>query len=102
MDDVISLGVGEPDFDTPERIVAAGVRSLHAGRTHYTSNYGTLELRRALATHPEQRYGGAYDPATQLLIPVGASEGGDLPPRATRDPGREGVPPQPPFLAPLP
>ena len=48
MDDVISLGVGEPDFDTPERIVAAGVRSLHAGRTHYTSNYGTFELRRPL------------------------------------------------------
>ena len=51
MDDVISLGIGEPDFDTPERIVAAGVRSLHNGRTHYTSNYGTIELRRALAEH---------------------------------------------------
>ena len=62
MDDVISLGVGEPDFDTPERIVAAGVRSLHNGRTHYTSNYGTIELRRALADHLERRYGVAYDP----------------------------------------
>src|SRR5947208_6006773 len=51
MDDVISLGVGEPDFDTPERIIAAGVRSLHAGRTHYTSNYGTIGLREARARH---------------------------------------------------
>ena len=48
MDDVISLGVGEPDFDTPRSIVEAGVESLREGRTHYTSNYGTLELRRAL------------------------------------------------------
>ncbi|HKB28486.1 MAG TPA: aminotransferase class I/II-fold pyridoxal phosphate-dependent enzyme, partial [Candidatus Limnocylindrales bacterium] len=64
MTDVISLGVGEPDFDTPERIVAAGVRSLHTGRTHYTSNYGTIELRRALAAHLDRRYGVAYDPAT--------------------------------------
>ena len=51
MTDVISLGIGEPDFDTPEQVVEAGVRSLRAGRTHYTSNYGTLELRRALAEH---------------------------------------------------
>ena len=62
MDDVISLGVGEPDFDTPERIVEAGVRSLHDGRTHYTSNYGTIELRRALADHLERRYGVALRP----------------------------------------
>ena len=51
MDDVISLGVGEPDFDTPRSIVEAGVESLREGRTHYTSNYGTFELRKALATH---------------------------------------------------
>jgi aminotransferase len=49
MPDVISLGVGEPDFDTPAQIVEEGVRSLRAGRTHYTSNYGTIELRRALS-----------------------------------------------------
>src|SRR5512146_2552291 len=55
MSDVISLGVGDPDFDTPEHIVEAGVRSLLAGRTHYTSNYGTLELRTALATHLDRR-----------------------------------------------
>src|SRR6266511_4385317 len=57
MDDVISLGVGEPDFETPPQIVEAGVRSLRSGRTHYTSNYGTIELRRALADHLQRRYG---------------------------------------------
>jgi aminotransferase len=99
MDDVISLGVGEPDFDTPERIVAAGVRSLHAGRTHYTSNYGTIELRRALATHLENRYGVAYDPATELLITVGASEAVDLALRATCDPGDEVILHEPSYVA---
>src|ERR671912_2971573 len=52
MPDVISLGVGEPDFNTPPQVVEEGVRSLRSGRTHYTSNYGTLELRRAPSTHP--------------------------------------------------
>ncbi len=99
MDDVISLGVGEPDFDTPERIVAAGVRSLHAGRTHYTSNYGTIELRRALATHLESRYGVAYDPATELLITVGASEAVDLALRATCAPGDEVILHEPSYVA---
>jgi len=102
MDDVISLGVGEPDFDTPERIVAAGVRSLHAGRTHYTSNYGTLELRRALAAHLERRYGVAYDPATELLITVGASEAVDLALRATCDPGDEVILHEPSYVAYVP
>jgi aminotransferase len=102
MDDVISLGVGEPDFDTPERIVAAGVRSLHAGRTHYTSNYGTIELRRALAAHLEQRYGVAYDPATELLITVGASEAVDLALRATCDPGDEVILHEPSYVAYVP
>src|ERR671922_765268 len=67
MDDVISLGVGEPDFDTPRIIVEAGVESLRSGRTHYTSNYGTLELRRALAAHLERRYGVIYDAQHELL-----------------------------------
>jgi aminotransferase len=102
MDDVISLGVGEPDFDTPERIVAAGVRSLHAGRTHYTSNYGTIELRRALAAHLEARYGVAYDPATELLITVGASEAVDLALRATCDPGDEVILHEPSYVAYVP
>jgi aminotransferase len=102
MDDVISLGVGEPDFDTPERIVAAGVRSLHNGRTHYTSNYGTVELRRALADHLEGRYGVAYDPAGELLITVGASEAVDLALRATCDPGDEVVLHEPSYVAYVP
>jgi aminotransferase len=102
MDDVISLGVGEPDFDTPERIVAAGVRSLHNGRTHYTSNYGTIELREALAAHLEARYGVVYDPAAELLITVGASEAVDLALRATCDPGDEVILHEPSYVAYVP
>lgn len=102
MDDVISLGVGEPDFDTPERIVAAGVRSLHAGRTHYTSNYGTVQLREALAAHLQRRYGVAYDPMTELLITVGASEAVDLALRATCDPGDEVILHEPSYVAYVP
>jgi aminotransferase len=99
MDDVISLGVGEPDFDTPAQIVDAGVASLKAGRTHYTSNYGTIELRRALAEHLERRYGVAYDATTELLITVGASEAVDLALRATCDPGDEVVLHEPSYVA---
>jgi len=99
MTDVISLGVGEPDFDTPPQIVDAGVRSLRAGRTHYTSNYGTLELRRALAAHLERRYGVSYDPARELLITVGASEAVDLALRATCDPGDEVILHEPSYVA---
>jgi aminotransferase len=99
MDDVISLGVGEPDFDTPPGIVEAGIRSLRRGRTHYTSNYGTIELRRALAAHIERRYDVAYDPARELLITVGASEAVDLALRATCDPGDEVVLHEPSYVA---
>src|SRR6266550_9127032 len=74
MEDVISLGVGEPDFDTPAPIVEAGIASLRRGRTHYTSNYGTIELRRALAAHLERLYGVSYDPDNEICITVGASE----------------------------
>jgi aminotransferase len=99
MTDVISLGVGEPDFDTPPQIVEAGVESLRRGRTHYTSNYGTLDLRRALAAHLERRYGVAYDPVRELLITVGASEAVDLALRATCDPGDEVVLHEPSYVA---
>jgi aminotransferase len=102
MDDVISLGVGEPDFDTPRVIVEAGVESLREGRTHYTSNFGTLELRRALSGHLERRYGVAYDPATELLITVGASEAVDLALRATCDPGDEVILHEPSYVAYVP
>ena len=102
MDDVISLGVGEPDFDTPRVIVEAGVESLREGRTHYTSNFGTLELRRALAAHLERRYGVRYDPATELLITVGASEAVDLALRATCDPGDEVILHEPSYVSYVP
>jgi aminotransferase len=99
MDDVISLGVGEPDFDTPEHIVQAGIDSLRRGRTHYTSNYGTIELRRALSDHLERLYGVRYDPATEILITVGASEAVDLALRATCDPGDEVILHEPSYVA---
>jgi aminotransferase len=102
MDDVISLGVGEPDFDTPPQIVEAGVRSLRSGRTHYTSNYGTIELRRALADHLQRRYGVSYDPSRELLITVGASEAVDLALRATCDPGDEVVLHEPSYVSYVP
>jgi aminotransferase len=102
MDDVISLGVGEPDFDTPRVIVEAGVESLREGRTHYTSNYGTLELRRALGGHLERRYGVHYDPATEILVTVGASEALDLALRATCDPGDEVILHEPSYVAYIP
>jgi aminotransferase len=102
MDDVISLGVGEPDFDTPEHIVQAGIDSLRRGRTHYTSNYGTVELRRALSAHLERLYGVTYDPATEILITVGASEAVDLALRATCDPGDEVILHEPSYVAYVP
>src|SRR5215475_6446947 len=102
MTDVISLGIGEPDFDTPRSIIEAGVESLREGRTHYTSNYGTVELRRALAAHLERLYGVRYDPTTELLITVGASEAVDLALRATCDPGDEVILHEPSYVAYVP
>jgi aminotransferase len=102
MDDVISLGVGEPDFDTPREVVEAGVESLREGRTHYTSNYGTLELRTALSAHLEGRYGVRYDPASEILVTVGASEAVDLALRATCDPGDEVILHEPSYVAYVP
>ena len=102
MDDVISLGVGEPDFDTPREIVEAGVESLREGRTHYTSNFGTIELRRALAAHLERLYGVRYAPENEILITVGASEAVDLALRATCDPGDEVILHEPSYVAYVP
>jgi aminotransferase len=102
MEDVISLGVGEPDFDTPRQVVEAGVEALREGRTHYSSNYGTIELRRALADHLERRYGVRYDPASEILVTVGASEAVDLALRATCDPGDEVVLHEPSYVAYVP
>ncbi len=102
MPNVISLGVGEPDFDTPRVIVEAGVEALRSGRTHYTSNYGTLELREALAAHLQRRYDVRYDPATEMVITVGASEGLAITLAAIVDPGDEVVVAEPTYVAYVP
>jgi aminotransferase len=102
MPDVISLGVGEPDFDTPSAIVEAGVRSLREGRTHYTSNYGTIELRRALAAHLERRYGVAYDPEREIVITVGVSEALAASLAAVVDPGDDVILAEPTYVAYVP
>jgi aminotransferase len=102
MPDVISLGVGEPDFNTPPQVVEEGVRSLRSGRTHYTSNYGTLELRRALATHLSRMYDVAYNPENEIVITVGASEAVAATMAALIDPGDEVVLHEPSYVAYLP
>jgi aminotransferase len=102
MPDVISLGVGEPDFTTPPQIIEEGVRSLRAGRTHYTSNYGTIELRRALSAHLEKMYGVSYDPAGDICVTVGASEAVAATMAALVDPGDEVVLHEPSYVAYLP
>ena len=102
MDDVISLGVGEPDFATPPQVIEAGIASLRAKRTHYTSNYGTLDLRTAISEHLERRYGVRYNPAREILVTVGASEAVDLALRATIDPGDEVILHEPSYVAYVP
>jgi aminotransferase len=99
MTDVISLGVGEPDFDTPRQVIEAGIHSLESRRTHYTSNYGTIELRRALAHHLERLYGVKYDPTEEILITIGASEALDMAVRATLDPGDEVILHEPSYVS---
>ncbi len=99
MNDVISLGIGEPDFVTPEPILDAGVASLRAGSTHYTSNAGTIELRTALSRHLQQLYQVEYDPALEILITVGVSEAMYLALTAILNPGDEVIVPQPCFVA---
>jgi aminotransferase len=99
MPDVISLGVGEPDFVTPEHIRQAGVRSIQEGHTRYTSNYGLLELREEIAAMLQRRYGLVYDPRTQILVTVGVSEGVDLAMRTILDPGDEVIAPDPGYVA---
>jgi len=99
MQDVISLGIGEPDFTTPESIIEAGIRSLRQGNTHYTSNAGLLELRQALAGHLEKMYGVRYDPQSEMVITVGVSEALYLAATALLDPGDEVIIPTPCFVA---
>lgn len=89
MQDVISLGIGEPDFTTPRPILDAGIRSLQNGETHYTSNAGTIELRSALSEHIDRLYGVHYDAAKELTITVGGSEALYLSATALLNPGDE-------------
>jgi len=102
MKDVISLGIGEPDFVTPERILNAGIESLKRGETAYTSNSGILELRQALAQHYTNLYKVSYDPETEILVTVGVSEALYLALTAILDPGDEVIVPQPCFVAYMP
>ncbi len=99
MKDVISLGIGEPDFTTPKPILEAGLRSLQNGETHYTSNHGKLELRQALADNLRRLYGVQYDPVEEMVITVGVSEALYLAMTAILDPGDEVIIPTPCFVA---
>ncbi|MDQ3780645.1 MAG: aminotransferase class I/II-fold pyridoxal phosphate-dependent enzyme [Chloroflexota bacterium] len=99
MDDVISLGVGEPDFGTAWRVREAAIYGLERGRTTYTANHGLLELRQAVAAHLHRRYQLDYDPADEILVTVGVSEALDLALRALLDPGDEVIVPQPCYVA---
>jgi aminotransferase len=98
MKDVISLGIGEPDFVTPDMIREAGIRSIQDGYTAYTSNSGLLELRQALAAHLQKLYAIEYQP-DELLITVGVSEGMQNAMLALIDPGDEVIIPEPSFVA---
>ncbi len=99
MKDVISLGIGEPDFTTPKPILDAGVRSLQAGETHYTSNSGKMELRAGIADNLMRLYGVKYDPATEIIATVGVSEALYLTFTALLDPGDEVIIPTPCFVS---
>lgn len=89
MRDVISLGIGEPDFDTPWRVREASIFALERGATHYTSNLGLLKLRRAICEYVARVYGAAYNPDDECLVAVGVSEAMDLAVRALVNPGDE-------------
>src|SRR5512144_2176256 len=99
MKDVISLGIGEPDFTTPKPILDAGIRSLQNGETHYTSNWGKLELRQAISEHLKQLYNVSYDPTTEIIATVGVSEALYLTFTAVLDPGDEVIIPTPCFVS---
>jgi aminotransferase len=102
MDDVISLGVGEPDFVTPQRFIQAGFDAAKRGETHYTSNYGLLELREAVSDHLNRLYGVRYNPENEIIITVGVSEALMLALHALLDPGDEVLSSDPYYVAYLP
>ena len=102
MKDAISLGVGEPDFDTPWHIRDEGIYSLEKGRTHYTSNAGLKELKAEIAKFLSRRYGLSYDYNKEMFVTVGGSEAIDIAMRAMLDPGDEVLIPQPSYVSYLP
>lgn len=102
MPDAISLGVGEPDFDTPWNVREEGIYSLEKGRTFYTSNAGLLELRQAICDYTDRRFHVAYNPKNEVLLTVGGSEGIDVALRAMLNPGDEVIIPEPCFVSYVP
>ena len=102
MEDVVSLGVGEPDFDTPWHVRDEGIYSLEKGRTFYTSNSGLKELRVEISRYLKRRCNLTYDPLKEILVTVGGSEGIDLALRAMIDPGDEVLIPEPCYVSYLP
>ena len=98
MDDVISLGVGEPDFNTPWAIREAGIYSLERGRTFYTANAGLAELREEICRYTQRKYGISYNPNGETLVTVGGSEAIDLMIRSVVNPGDEVIIPEPSFV----
>ncbi|MBO7357783.1 MAG: aminotransferase class I/II-fold pyridoxal phosphate-dependent enzyme [Lachnospiraceae bacterium] len=99
MKDAISLGVGEPDFDTPWHIRDEGIYSLEKGKTIYTSNSGLMQLREEISKYLERKYNVSYDPTSEMLITVGGSEGIDVGLRAMLNPGDEVLIPQPSYVS---
>ena len=99
MDDVISLGVGEPDFDTPWHIRDEGIYSLEKGKTSYTSNAGLKELKEEIAKFLNRHYELKYDPNKEIIVTVGGSEAIDIAMRAMLDPGDEVLIPQPSYVS---
>ena len=102
MPDAISLGVGEPDFDTPWCVREEGIYALEKGRTFYTSNAGLLELREQICHYMDRKYGLQYDPKTETLVTVGGSEAIDVALRCMVDSGDEVLIPQPSFVCYVP
>ena len=102
MPDAISLGVGEPDFDTPWRIREEGIYSLERGRTFYTSNAGLKELKEEISRYLQRKIQVTYDPGSEIIVTVGGSEGIDIALRAMLDRGDEVLLPQPSYVSYLP
>lgn len=99
MKDAISLGVGEPDFDTPWHVRDEGIYSLEKGRTFYTSNAGLMELKEEISKYLDRRIGVHYNPKNEIIVTVGGSEGIDIAIRAMLDPGDEVLIPQPSYVS---